>query len=323
MSSDGERKTRKRLLKVNSLLGILKPKGDEEPEVEHVTVKEEKKRVKRVVKTKARSRKHMSEAMDAPKMSSKDLEITTEIMNGISNAPEERKAPEPAIPTFPCFQCGSPVPESAERCPGCGTLYVREFKEEDLEKTAPAVGEFSMEFEEVVSRSNVPCIHFNPETGVINYLENDNRAPDIEVECTNCGTLIGFDAERCPICGTKFETADTGLVSLFSGMEFDKDCSGEFECPLCGEKVELNKGKCPSCGEVVHENNPKDPDRNVEPVIHNENVVFLHLDVASGKVNYVQKLARKLGFEQVSVKLDGIGKCSFDQATDWKSLSRI
>jgi hypothetical protein len=317
MSSDGERKARK------PLFGILKQRSEEKPEVEYVTVKEEKKKVKRVVKTKPLARKHMSEEVDTQKLSDKELQITAEVINGISSEPEAQKALEPAIPTFTCFQCGCPVPESAERCPGCNTLYVREFEEKDKETEQPAVEEFGMEFDEVFSKSNVPCMHFDTETGIINYLEKDSCAPDVEVECTNCGTLICFDAERCPICGAKFDIADTGLVSLFSGMEFDSDSSGDIECPLCGEKVVLEKGMCPSCSEVVQADNPKDPSRKVEPVIHNENVVFLHLDVSSGNVNYIQRLARKLGFEQLTVKLEGIGKVGFDKETDWKSLSRI
>jgi RNA polymerase subunit RPABC4/transcription elongation factor Spt4 len=323
MSNDGERKERKLLPKRDSLLGMFKSKGNEQPEAEAVAVKEEKKRVKRVVKTKPMSREHMSESMETPRVSDEDLKITAAVMQGIGTAPGQSAPTKASEPGFACLECGAPVPNTSERCPRCNTLYVRNFKDEDLAALESVDDEFTVSMENSISKGEVPCMHFNAESGTINYLENDTKAPDFEVECSHCGTLIGFDAERCPICGTKFELADTGLVSLFHDMEFDKECTGNIACPLCGERVELNRGRCPSCGETVCEDNPRDPDRNVAPVIHNENVVFLHLDVESGEVNYLQRLARKLGFEQLTVKLDGIGKGGFDREIDWKSLSRI
>ena len=48
----------------------------------------------------------------------------------------------------------------------------------------------------------------------------------------------------------------------------------------------------------------------------------MHLDVETGELNYLQRLAKRLGFEQMTVHLDGIGQSGgFEK--DWKSLSRI
>ncbi len=323
MSTDGESKDKKPLLKKDSLLGMFKSKRSVQPEEEVVTVTEGKKRVKRVVKAKPMSREHMSESMETPRVSDEDIKITAAVMQGIGSSPG-RQAPSKAVePVFTCFECGTAVPVNADRCPRCNTLYVRDVGKEDIDALDSIDDEFAANTDEVISKGEIPCMHFNAESGTINYLETDTKAPDFEVECSHCGTLIGFDADRCPICGTKFESSDTGLVNLFSNMEFDKGCTGNIACPLCGENVELSGGRCPACGETVCEDNPRDPDRNVEPVIHNENVVFLHLDVESGEVNYLQRPARKLGFEQLTVKLDGIGKGGFDREIDWKSLSRI
>jgi hypothetical protein len=55
--------------------------------------------------------------------------------------------------------------------------------------------------------------------------------------------------------------------------------------------------------------------------VRSENVVFLHLDVETGELNYLQKLAHRLGLGRVSVKLDGIGKGGFEES--WSSLSRV
>jgi hypothetical protein len=38
-------------------------------------------------------------------------------------------------------------------------------------------------------------------------------------------------------------------------------------------------------------------------------------------VNFLQKLAKNQGFEQMTVQLEGIGRSGFDK--DWKSLSRV
>jgi RNA polymerase subunit RPABC4/transcription elongation factor Spt4 len=323
MAKDEKHKDKGHLSRMESFFGIHKPKDAEEPEPEMVTVKEEKKRVKRVVKAKPMARRHLSEAFETSALTKEDIEITESVINGIGPTMQSRDVQENAVPTFACLKCGCPVPESADRCPGCNTLYIRNLLEEDLLQLESVEDNTRDEQGVVLSNEEFPCMHFNAESGTINCLKTDLKAPDFEFECSHCGTLIGFDTDTCPICGTKFELADTGIVSLFADMEFDKDCTGEIACPLCGEKGVPDQGKCPACKEIIHGDDPKDPDIKVAPVIHNQNVVFMHLDVESGEVNYLQRLARTLGFEQLTVKLDGIGSGRLEHETDWKSLSRI
>ena len=162
------------------------------------------------------------------------------------------------------------------------------------------------ENDEILSKEKTSCVRFDTESGTILYLEESVCAPDFEIECTHCGTLIGFDAEFCPICGAKFEMCDTGIVKIFVGMDFETERDAEIDCPLCGERITPEKGICPFCKERVHDDNPQDSDIKLEPVIHNENVVFMHFDVETGEVSFLQRLARCLGFEQLTVKLDKV-----------------
>ncbi|MBU0684717.1 MAG: zinc ribbon domain-containing protein [Candidatus Thermoplasmatota archaeon] len=317
MAAPGSKKNRANSNKGASLFNLFKPKTDE---VEYVTVKEEMKHLHRVLKHRPKSVKHASETMSGPAITERDIEITEKVIDGI--APSDQEGPRTEPDGFNCLQCGAPLSLGADRCPKCNSRYL-EISDEALKELESAEMDIGDESEdgEVVEKEGAPCIHFNLETGTVSYLENDNRNPDFMLECSHCGTEIQFDTDRCPICGTALESSDTGLVSLFTDMKFDEVKEDEMDCPLCGEHVTLTKGKCPACSEIVQGGDPRDPSAKVDPVIHNDNVVFMHLDVETGELNYLQRLAKTLGFEQLTVQLDCINKPGFEQ--DWKSLSRI
>ena len=317
MAAPGTKKNRADSSKGASLFNLFKPKTDE---VEYVTVREETKHLHRVVKPRPMSVKHASETMSGPAITERDIEITGEVIDGI--APTDHEAPKAEPGSFNCHQCGAPLSLGAARCPKCNSRYV-EISDEALKELESAEMDIGDEAEDgdVVEKEGAPCIHFNLETGTVSYLEDDGRDPDFMLECSHCGTEIQFDTDRCPICGTALGLSDTGLVSLFTDMKFDEVKDDEMDCPLCGEHVTLTKGKCPACSEIVQGWDPRDPSAKVDPVIHNDNVVFMHLDVETGELNYLQRMAKKLGFEQLTVQLDCINKPGFEQ--DWKSLSRI
>ena len=128
------------------------------------------------------------------------------------------------------------------------------------------------------------------------------------VVCGHCSTEVLFAANACPICGTPLDSHDNGLVRLFSDMEFEDDCSGEVVCPFCGETVILQEGTCPSCLEVVHECVGAEPSQKVEPVVHGENVVYVHLDVEHGELDCIQRTPHRLGLEHLTVKLENGGE---------------
>jgi rubrerythrin len=302
---------------VESLFGTRRPKEDTEP-VKTMTVRQETKKLRRVMKTGKMARKHGSEAFQATAMTQKDVQITEQVMESV--APSMPTPPQKTHETFICIQCGAEVPLDAERCPICQTLYIKDASDEALDEVDVAETALDEDADAFMATEATPCIHFDAETGTISYLENDNSDPDFMLECSHCGTAVQFTIDRCPICGTKLDVTDTGIVSLFANMEFgENDLEEELDCPFCGEHVSLVEGTCPACHGKVE---GADTAGKIEPVVHGENVVFLHLDVETGELNYLQRLAKRLGFEQMTVHLDGIGSASgFEK--DWKSLSRI
>gem|GEM_PF-953605 len=306
-------------------------KSDKEPE-QKVMIKVEKTVKRRILKLGKKGRRHASEAYESAKVTSKDMEITREVMENIGSGPV---APAPApIPqscgpqeptTFTCAQCGASVPIGASLCPKCDCHYLSDISDQDIRDLESAEREFHEDAlpdaGRIIGRMEAPCIHFDAMDGTVSYLKDDNETPNISVVCSNCDTEIEFEADRCPICGTKLDKAESGLVGLFKGMEFDTDESMEMDCPFCGEHVVVTNGTCPKCSEAVRPADVGSPAERVEPVIHMDNVVFLHLDVSTGQVNFLQRLAKNQGFEQMTVQLEGIGHSGFDK--DWKSLSRV
>lgn len=312
-----KRKTEEKTGVVESIMGVFKPKDEAAP-VKTMTVRQEVKKLRRVTRTGKMARKHGSEAFHAPAMTQKEVRITEEVMGSVT--PSAPAVHSEADGGFTCVQCGERMPASVDRCPKCHMLYIKNVTNEELEEAAAAEEALDEDAEGFVASDAAPCIHFDAETGTISYLENDDSDPDFVLECSHCGTEVQFNTDHCPICGTKLDVPDTGIVSLFTDMRFEDDHSeGELDCPLCGEHVALVDGVCPACKEKVEGPDAKE---KVEPVIRGDNVVFMHLDVETGELNYLQRLAKRLGFEQMTVHLDGIGRGGgFDQ--DWKSLSRI
>lgn len=302
------------------LLGLFRRNDGSEDEVEFVTVREEKRRIRRVLKPKPMARSHPSEAFEPPPLTKEAIEITEKVIESV--------APVAAIPTprrssgFRCAECGTMVPMTAERCPGCHVRYIKDVSDEDLKalEAAEASGWDDEEPEMALNPDSTPVVHFDAESGVMNYLTDTGGDPDFMLECGNCGTAIEFNTDRCPICGSRLEQADIGIASLFRDMDFEWDRPDELRCPSCGEHVKLVDGRCPSCNELISEDHASASDK-VDPIIHNENVVFVHLDVESGEVNFLQRLAKKLGFEHLTVQLESVGRGGFDE--NWKSLSRI
>jgi len=313
-----KRKTDEKTSVVGSLFGTRKTKEDTEP-AKTMTVKQETKKLRRVMKTGKMARKHGSEAFQATAMTQKDVQITEQVMESVAPSMPSTP-PQKTQDTFTCVQCGAEVPLEAERCPNCQSLYIKDVSDEALDEIEAAEGALEADFDAVMANEATPCIHFDADTGTISYLENDTSDPDFMLECSHCGTAVQFTIDRCPICGTKLDVKDTGIVGLFADMEFgENDLEEELDCQLCGEHVSLVQGACPACHEKVE---GADSAGKINPVVHGDNVVFMHLDVQTGELNYLQRLAKRLGFEQMTVHLDGIGKGGgFEK--DWKSLSRI
>jgi len=306
-------------------------KKEEEP-TQKVMIKVETRVKRKVLKLGKKGRRHASEAYESAKVTSKDMEITREVLESVGTRPAvQDSAPSPRSDrsyepkTFTCGQCGANVPLGASLCPKCDCHYLNDISDEQLRDLESAEREVHEEmFPEtgrMIGRTEAPCIHFDAVDGTVSYLQDDHELPNISVVCSGCDTEIEFETDRCPMCGTKLDKDEGGLVGLFTGMEFDSDESMDMDCPFCGEHVVLANGTCPACNEAVRPVDVGSPEERIDPVIHMGNVVFLHLDVSTGQVNFLQKLAKKQGFEQMSVQLEGIGRSGFDK--DWKSLSRV
>ena len=124
--------------------------------------------------------------------------------------------------------------------------------------------------------------------------------PSVSLECSHCGTEIEFITRICPMCGASLTRQRSGIVSLLADSTFDEDSADELDCPLCGDRVLLIDGTCPSCGEAVSSAGSE----KVDPIIHMDDVVYLHLDVPLGELSYLQGLGKRQRFEQMSFRID-------------------
>jgi rubrerythrin len=198
-----KQRTNEKTSVVESLFGIRKLKEETEP-VKTMTVKQETKKLRRVMKTGKMARKHGSEAFHATAMTQKDVQITEQVMESVApSAPD--LPPQKTQGTFTCVQCGAEVPLEAERCPVCQSLYIKDASNEAMDEIEAAENAIDEDADAFMATEATPCIHFDAATGTISYLENDNSDPDFMLECSHCGTAVQFTIDRCPICGTKLD----------------------------------------------------------------------------------------------------------------------
>ncbi len=210
--------------------------------------------------------------------------------------------PQPSQP-FKCPLCGASVVEGARECADCGSRLVTGVSDSQLDELEEAErhadDEPPQDSSEGLGGVEPPGVRFDAETGTVSRLPEDEPP-----ECSNCGTEIEFEAEVCPMCGARM-AKEVGIVDLFKDMAFDSDESPEMDCPFCGEHVVLDEGVCPKCQEKVQSIEDEIGMERVDPVIHMDNVVFLHLDVSAGEVNLLHRQARNRGLEQITLQLEG------------------
>ncbi|MCU0852968.1 MAG: hypothetical protein MUC90_06955 [Thermoplasmata archaeon] len=119
--------------------------------------------------------------------------------------------------------------------------------------------------------------------------------------CGRCGAMIEFRVERCPLCGTDLEPGDSGILGLIEDLSFDDDQPREVDCPFCGEHVVMVDGRCPECSETFDAAATPGKFGKVSPVVQAQDIVYLHLDVESGDLDYVHKT--NAGHEQLKINL--------------------
>ena len=302
-------------------------KSKEKDDTEYVTVREEKKTLVRIVKAKPKAIKHRADALDRKVVTEDEMEITKSVVEKISSSPKPqvqqgpRAAKRVAPTTFACIQCGAPVPLDADACPRCRVRYIKDVPVEALEELELAERLDEDDLLEITDINELPVLHFDAVDGLMHYLEHDEGESEFVLECSSCGTLVQLDIGRCPLCGAPLGVTDAGLVSIIADTEFNKERMSELECPSCGEHVVLVDGACPLCDEVIEGPDGSETDDKTVPIIRTENVVFVHLDLETGDLNYLQRHLNRMSVEHMSLQLDGIGNGGFDK--DWEGLSRI
>lgn len=305
---------------------LSKLKGEKEEAPRMVAVREEKKTLVRIVKAKPKAVAHRSETLKAKTLTEKEMNITEAVVRNVASTPTPRPVRGPKMPApkyFVCVECGAKVPEAGTRCPRCGAKYILDLTPESVAELERAQSEF-VHGDNVLEENgldSLPVLHFDAFDGIMSYLEPDNGESDFVLECSHCGTLVALDISHCPICGTELGVSDVGILSLLKDTDFDSGVISELECPGCGEHVTLKDGACPACQSVIVDCYASADQNKTIPIINTENVVFVHMDLETGDLNYIQRHLTKLAVEHTSIQLDGIGNGGFDQ--DWEGLSRI
>lgn len=148
---------------------------------------------------------------------------------------------------------------------------------------------------------SVSPVRFHAQTSLVS-LAKDLKDEEFVRECCHCGTEIEFETDRCPICGTRLGSPDSGIVEFFKGAEFAEDRQEALACPTCGEPSLTTEDVCSACGERL--SGPDDEQAaRMDPIIHTDKVVFLHLDVSSGELEYLRRLENTHGFGQATVQI--------------------
>ena len=309
-----------------SMLGLLKPRKDDSPKM--VTVREQKKTLVRVVKAKPKSVKHRAETLKKKAISEHEMKITEEVVKRVTDSPKAQSAKasprQPRIRTFECPECGARIPEQSEMCPVCHIKYLKDICPEavtELDQAMSDVGHGLSDLIEIHDVDSLPVLHFDTFDGIMNFLEDDSADAEFVLECPHCSAVVQFDLDRCPICNTEIESNDVGILSLLRGTDFDTSDMSELECPHCGEHVSLEDGVCPECSSQILDPEGSGDDKKLIPVIGNDNVVFIHMDLEKGDLNFIQKHLGKITPDHVSIQLDKISSSDFDH--EWKGLSRI
>lgn len=298
-----------------------------DPALKHAEEEEKQgRRLKRVLKLRPKSRKHMAEAFAPEKVTREQLEISREVMQTVVAAPataaRAKELAQEDFPHFICAQCGSKVREGSARCPKCNVLFIVDSEGKALDPDEDVAATLCLEDARALVKDDVAsCIHFDVDSGAIVYLKR-GKGTRFELECSRCGTVMQFATSKCAICGTTFAPVDLGIVATLEGTKFELNESGDINCPACGETVKMDRGCCPSCREQILPEDDPGRDSTVRPIIRTRNVEFVHFDFESGELNYVEMwMVDSIISESQSVHLEEFGKGDIE--FEWQSLSRI
>lgn len=213
--------------------------------------------------------------------------------------PEEPDVKEPQpLPLFRCLKCATLVPLDSERCPKCGTVYVKDEISAEAEE-AEIDAELALDdlFEDVTplfEQDELGCGYFDVDHGIVAYIEPRHGSKDAVFECLNCRTVLEFQADKCPFCKSPLHKIEDGIVEIVNGVivgkDLDLEISRDVFCPICGDLLALDDGHCIVCEtKLVSPSN--EALSSLCPVVPFNNLVFLHLDVENGDLNYLSNSA--------------------------------
>jgi len=161
-----------------------------------------------------------------------------------------------------------------------------------------------------IEKEKMAYTHFDVDDGTIAYADSNIDSSEVVCECTNCGTILEFEAEKCPFCGNHFDKRMVGIADIDTGAEIGnelaKQINSDILCPICGILTHLNNGRCDGCDTqlITADDNPEYRFRPLVPV---KSVVFIHLDVELGKISYFCKGTEELRAESLTPRLERIG----------------
>jgi RNA polymerase subunit RPABC4/transcription elongation factor Spt4 len=212
----------------------------------------------------------------------------------------EEKIEEPArlepkaLPIFRCLKCATLVPFDSERCPKCGTIYVKDEISAETEE-AEIDAELALDdiFEDVsplFEQDELGCGYFDVDNGIVAYVEPRHGSKDAVFECLNCKTILEFEAKKCPFCNEPLKKIEDGIVEIVNGVivgeDLDMEISRDVFCPICGDLLALEDGHCIVCETKLV--SPSDESlASLCPVVPSDNLIFLHLNVENGDLNYL------------------------------------
>ncbi len=304
-SADRKDRTRER----GSMLGTLRQKKKGKPET--TTARKGRKTLVRVVKARPApdGREPPTDPVDVPSGQAKKAaedDATRETSTPSPLPGSGREAKEPLPPeTFECPECGAHLPEHIEMCPICHIKYLRDICPEAVDELDRAMSEAVEGYGDLIEikeLDSLPVLHFDAIDGMMNYLEEDGEESEFMMECPHCSAVVQLDVDKCPVCGAVLEPSDIGILSLLRGMDFSSEELSELECPQCGEHVRLEEGACPLCGAMIADPEGSGDDNKLIPIIGNNNVVFVHIDLEKGNLNFIQRHLGKITSDQVSIQ---------------------
>ncbi|HEX9907942.1 MAG TPA: hypothetical protein VGB78_05680 [Thermoplasmata archaeon] len=110
------------------------------------------------------------------------------------------------------------------------------------------------------------------------------------------------------------------LVRILSAMDFDDEKLIEVDCPQCGEHVRLQNGRCPQCSEMICDSRADRSCDKVIPVVKGGSIVFLHLDVQAGCLDYLESDSQSGEPAQLTLDFDGVDPEVIDE--NWEDSIR-